>query len=84
MNPLIQANGRPCLLAMTFLLLASAVESAQSEDISYNRDVRPILSDKCFACHGPDDEDRQADLRLDLRQDAIDAAAIIPGDPNPN
>ena len=46
----------------------------------FNRDVRPILSDNCFACHGPDAGHRQADLRLDLRDSAIESAAITPSD----
>ena len=50
--------------------------------VQYNRDVRPILSDKCFACHGPDAEHREADLRLDVRSGAIEAGAITPGNPN--
>jgi hypothetical protein len=55
---------------------------ARADQIGYNRDIRPILSDKCFACHGPDDEDREAGLRLDVRQDAVDAGALEPGDPD--
>ncbi len=43
----------------------------QHEEISYNRDVRPILSDKCFACHGPDANKRKAGLRLDLESGAL-------------
>ena len=39
-----------------------------SEDISFNRDIRPILSNKCFSCHGPDKHDRKAQLRLDLSE----------------
>ncbi len=42
-----------------------------ANQIDFNRDVRPILSDKCFSCHGPDTGSRQADLRLDERDDAI-------------
>lgn len=63
--------------AIAVSLLAA---SAWSDEVTYNRDVRPILSDKCFACHGPDDEDREADLRLDIRPDAIEAGALEPGD----
>jgi hypothetical protein len=49
------------------------------EPLAYNRDVRPILSRTCFACHGPDSASRKADLRLDRRDDAIAAGAIVPG-----
>jgi hypothetical protein len=49
--------------------------------IRYNRDIRPILSDNCFACHGPDKNKRMAGLRLDLRDDAVTHKAIVPGKP---
>ncbi len=55
--------------------------SAQEKRLEYNRDIRPILADACFACHGPDSAARKADLRLDLRENAIDMKAISPGDP---
>src|SRR3954467_4154940 len=47
--------------------------------IQYNRDVRPILFENCFSCHGPDSASRQAELRLDKREAAIDKKAIVPG-----
>jgi hypothetical protein len=51
------------------------------DKLQFNRDVRPILFDACIACHGPDSASRQADLRLDRREAAIDHGAIVPGDP---
>jgi hypothetical protein len=65
----------PAVLA----LLSGSVGSAQK--IEYNRDVRPILSDKCFQCHGPDSATREADLRLDIRDEAVKAGAFVPGKP---
>jgi hypothetical protein len=51
-----------------------------AESLNFNRDVRPILSENCFYCHGVDGNKREADLRLDLREDAIEGGAIVPGD----
>lgn len=66
------------------LLLASAlgVVAAMPADIQFNRDVRPILSDNCFVCHGADKGSRKAKLRLDLREVAIEKGAIVPGKPD--
>ena len=55
--------------------------------LGYNRDIRPILSDHCFACHGPDATQRKGGLRLDQRQEALRPAksgrpAIVPGRPD--
>src|SRR3569832_877853 len=73
-----------------FLLLAAPVAvlvpgamtaSAQQPGLRYNADIRPILSENCFACHGPDSAARKADLRLDRRDMAMDSSAIVPGHP---
>ena len=61
-------------------LLNSPVLAEQTATVDFNRDVRPILSDNCFYCHGPDPEHREAGLRLDLRDDAIEYGAITPSE----
>ncbi|MCC9602442.1 DUF1553 domain-containing protein [Stieleria sp. JC731] len=53
----------------------------ESDRVDYNRDVRPILADYCFACHGADDHSREAGLRLDEAESAFDSAAVVPGSP---
>jgi hypothetical protein len=65
--------------------LAAAAKSS-AKPIDFNREIRPILSDNCFACHGPDEKGRKARLRFDLKEDAFKPAksgdlAIVPGAP---
>lgn len=59
------------------VLVTTIVEGA--DKLKYNKDIRPILSENCFACHGPDSATRKADLRLDKREDAIKFGAIVAG-----
>ena len=76
------------MLLGLILAYTSLVAGAEPRtQIEFDRDVRPILSDRCYACHGPDSEERQADLRLDMHDGAFgtssfdDSMSIIrPGD----
>jgi len=70
------------LVALTYLGLTGSLFAT---DISFNRDIRPILSENCFYCHGQDPNKRKAGLRLDVREAAMkpsesDEIAIVPGD----
>lgn len=76
-------------LALPFVVACIAVvPEVQADDTPrFNRDVRAILSDRCFPCHGPDGAKRQAGLRLDLRDQATKvldsgAVAVSPGEPD--
>jgi hypothetical protein len=76
-----------CAVMLCVGLSGMAADGVPAEArIDFNRDVRPILSDRCFSCHGPDAEDRQAGLRLDVRESAVaelasGTTAIVPGEP---
>ena len=59
----------------------NAANAALDRPIEFNRDVRPILSDNCFYCHGNDSNHRKGKLRLDVREEALRKEAFIPGNP---
>jgi len=62
-------------------LLLAGSSRGLADDIRFNRDIRPILSEKCLLCHGPDANHRKADLRLDVEESATESA-IVPGKPD--
>ena len=67
-------------LIAALLTVGSAPAATVPDEIRFNRDIRPILSNNCFRCHGPDKNARMMELRLDRREAAIEAGAIVPGD----
>jgi len=77
-----------CVLGLAVLLSGrSPVEAAEPAPVDFSREVRPILSKNCFACHGPDAAGRASKLRLDKRDSVIARnkkgdAAIVPGTPD--
>ncbi|HXG10509.1 MAG TPA: DUF1553 domain-containing protein [Gemmataceae bacterium] len=74
---------RAALLPLTLGIAAAfARPGTAAGPIEFNRDIRPILTENCFGCHGPDSASRKAGLRLDQREAALKAGAIVPGDPD--
>ncbi|MCR9247410.1 MAG: PSD1 and planctomycete cytochrome C domain-containing protein [bacterium] len=70
---------RPVLSVLALLAIVGGSTVAQAMPaVDFDREIRPILSNHCFQCHGPDEQDRKAGLRLDRRDDAL--AVIVPGD----
>lgn len=71
------------LIALCWILLAGPARAAEKVDFNY--DIRPLISSKCYHCHGPDEKSRKAKLRLDQREDAVkeheSGVTIVPGDP---
>ncbi len=74
-----------CLLLLFLSFCVMTVSTMAADEIDFNRDVRPIISDNCFACHGFDKGTRKGELRLDQREAATEDrggyAVIVPGKP---
>src|SRR6056297_3060524 len=74
---------KPGYRTSLFVLLTLAIPRVNAEEVSFSRDVLPVFSDRCFHCHGPDENNREAGLRLDIeanaKEDLGGYAAIVPG-----
>jgi hypothetical protein len=75
---------KQCLCVLLALALGAGrgLCADASQTLRFNRDIRPILSENCLLCHGPDKNRRKAKLRLDVRDVAVDLKAIVPGKPD--
>ena len=67
--------------AILWLALAVSIGAEPLKQLEYDRDIRPILSENCFFCHGADANKRKGKLRLDESENAIAKKAIVPGKP---
>ena len=68
-------------VSVSLALLPGAWADGRAPRIEFNRDIRPIITENCYACHGPDKNQRKAKLRLDQREVALERGAIVPGKP---
>src|ERR1041384_5389402 len=74
------------MLFRSVFLAAAVLSAVANAQVQFNRDIRPIMAETCFRCHGPDKNSRMAGMRLDIREEALKPTArgvtpIVPGDP---
>ena len=77
--PHVTRAGTSCVL---WLAGVATVAQAADQPPDFQRDIRPLLAAKCYACHGPDEAQREGDLRLDVRAAAMESGALVPGQPD--
>jgi mono/diheme cytochrome c family protein len=80
--PRFAANAPRLAGAVVLAGTALPTAGAAAASVGFVREVRPLLSDRCFSCHGPDGQRRKAGLRLDERAAAVKQGAIVPGRPD--
>ncbi|GAB5441936.1 MAG: DUF1553 domain-containing protein [Fuerstiella sp.] len=72
---------RPLALLIAAVCATSACADDAAKPLSFSKDVLPILAGHCYACHGADESSREAELRLDVRERAVESGAIVPDQP---
>ncbi len=82
----LSSRARLCALLISYLVCCRVGTAQGASPIDFNRQIRPLLADKCFACHGPDEGKRDSQLRLDTNEGALadidGRRAIVPGKPD--
>jgi mono/diheme cytochrome c family protein len=85
-RPMSRASLSVLVACWALVLVVPSARAQDSPAVDFQKQVRPILSDACFACHGPDANHRKGELRLDVREDAFrpreDYAILVPGNPD--
>src|SRR5688572_7859704 len=70
------------MLLLAAVGLSSALAANLPQNVDFNYHIKPLLSDRCYACHGPDEKARKAKLRLDVKEGAFKGDVIKPGRPD--